>query len=270
MSWRCTWCGTEHETDDPPCDSCGHNAFAPVDEDLETVDTGTQYVWVCPNCGREHVRNNPPCSRCGNSSLEQTEPDYADVERDLDVPGWTEVARPYAPVLVVLVLVVALFATGIVPLSALPGIGESTVPDAPGDGVEAAGIDLERTEGIVHDRLDAERGEAAARDYDDGLAGIAEYENRRLVVEAYADDVVDPVGVDEFDHDCGDSRPAAVAIEGLEASIDGYDDEVALATAIETRLLEEADELATGQYDGEGLDVHVGPDGDVYVVYAVC
>lgn len=286
MKWRCTWCGEPHAEDDPPCDACGHNAFerAVVREGESestadaaagrTVDTGTTYVWTCPNCGRAHVKNNPPCSRCGNPELEKTEQDYADVDRDLATPSWLEIAKPYAPLFVVVGIVVLLFATGIVSPSILPGIGTPSPPDAPGEGTEAAGLDLETTEREIHNQLEAEREAAGeqSRTYDDGIAAYAEYRNRQLVVSEYGDD--DPGDTprpNEFDPDCGerDLLLGPLTVDGV--AIDDYADESAFAADLAEELLSSrfGNEVQSG-YDAEGIDVHVAPDDSVYVMYGIC
>ncbi|MFC4245709.1 hypothetical protein ACFOZ7_01610 [Natribaculum luteum] len=277
MKWRCTWCGKPHETNDPPCDNCGHGSFerAVVREpDLETVDTGPAYVWTCTDCGRDHVKNSPPCSRCGNPTLEKREQDYADVERDLETPSWLEVAKPYAPIIAVLAVVIGLFATGVVPLSMLPGIGTPTPPDAPGDGEVAAGLDLETVETEIYDRLEDERQteDAPTRAYDEGLAAFAEYRNRQIVV-AHVEDR-EPDDLPELS-DFGTSCSGDVAIGSSQVVADApaaYENESELAAAVASGLLENrayrAEALA--DRDAEAVDVHVGPDDEVFVTYVAC
>ncbi|QFU83780.1 hypothetical protein [Natronorubrum aibiense] len=274
MKWRCTWCGKPHAENDPPCENCGHNTFEkavvregdePTVPRTETVDTGTTYVWQCPNCGRQHVKNNPPCSRCGNPDLEKTEQAYDDVDRDLETPSWLEVARPYAPILLVFGVVVALFATGIIPLSIIPGLGAPSPPDAPGEGTQAAGIDLEATEREVHDRLEANRSGDASRTYDDDLAAYAEYMNRAFVAIEYEESRPEPVEPSDFGVDCR-GEPYAGQLPAGTLSIADYDDEAALADDVAAALRDSTDD---GDYDREGLDLHVA-DGTVYVFYATC
>ncbi|WP_049923282.1 hypothetical protein [Halopiger djelfimassiliensis] len=276
MKWRCTWCGKPHAENDPPCDNCGHNAFerAIVREGeregsdstaTQTVDTGTTYVWTCPNCGRDHVRNNPPCSRCGNPDLEKTEQRYDDVDRELDRPGWLEVAKPYAPFLAVIALVAALFITGIVPPSVLPGIGAPTPPEAPGNGSERAGIDLEATEQIVHERLEDSRQEP--RSYDPGLAAYAEYRNRAYVAKEYDDASPDAVAPGDFDTPCGGPVRGGLVPTGV--PIDEFEDEDDLADAV-AAILEPSDGGTAPEYTAEGLDLHVAPDDTVVGYYATC
>ncbi|TYT61147.1 hypothetical protein [Natrialba swarupiae] len=281
MKWRCSWCGKPHEENDPPCDSCGHNSFEkavvradekPASSSGKTVDTGTTYVWRCTDCGRDHVRNNPPCSRCHNHDLEKIEQTYDDVDDELETPSWLEVAKPYIPAFAVIGVVALLFATGIIPASILPGIGAPSPPDAPGEGADAAGIDLEATEGEIHERLEAERAaiDADSRAYDDGLAGYAEYMNRAFVMIDYEDERPDGVQPDDFGAECA-TRPTGGQLPLADGPISAFDDEGALAEAVADGLLESeiGDAVRTGS-DSEGVDLHVGPDGDVYVYYVAC
>ncbi|WP_226041512.1 hypothetical protein [Natrinema sp. DC36] len=295
MKWRCTWCGKPHAENDPPCDACGHNTFekavvraddggqsgteSGVDTDADfgseltesgTVDTGPDYVWACTNCGREHVRNTPPCSRCGNPDLERVEQIYEGLERDLETPSWFAVAKPYLPILVVMGVILVLFATGVISPSILPGIGPPSPPEAPGEGTEAAGIDLEATEGEIHDRLEDEREPAESRTHDDGLAAYAEYQNRGLVAMEFDGREPEDVDADEFDHACGDSRVASGRLTLTEVSAQNYSDESAFGDAIAGELLAEyGDGMLTG-FDAEGFDVHSAPNGDVFVFYTAC
>ncbi|WP_226006467.1 hypothetical protein [Natrinema salinisoli] len=286
MKWRCTRCGKPHAENDPPCDECGHNAFEKaivrVDEiDAQsdtgsepipsgTVETGPEYVWACTNCGREHVRNTPPCSRCGNPDLDRVERTYEGLERDLATPSWFEVAKPYLPVFAGIAIVIALFATGIVSPSILPGIGQPSPPDAPGNGSVEAGIDLEATERAIHDRLEEEREPSESRTYGTGLAAYAEYQNRLRVLSDFANETPDEPNSDAFDHRCGDTRPQEGPAVVTGVSVEDYPDEAELADGVVAELLSiYSDGIRTG-FDAEGVDVHVAPNGDIYVFYATC
>ncbi|GAB7017549.1 hypothetical protein [Halostagnicola bangensis] len=282
MTWRCAWCDEPHESNDPPCDSCGYNSFnrgEDAEADDGTVDTAPTYVWTCTNCGREHMRNSPPCARCGNHTLEKTRQTFEDVDNDLEVPGWLEVAKPYSPVIVVIALVVALFATGIVPLSVLPGVGT----DLPGEDTEAEGIDLEETALLVHERLTAEQeatGEAETDGggeldeplaYDDGLEEFATAENQRLVVDAYTDDDGgERANPAEFDLTC-EQEPRGYQLLA-DSSIEEYETESELADDVADELLErmETQDIERPEFDAEGIDIHVGPDGSILVLYTAC
>jgi len=283
VKWRCTWCGKPHDENEPPCDNCGHNKFEQAvvradeepaeDQSGRTVDTGPTYVWACPNCDREHVKNNPPCSRCGNPTLERVEQNYDDVDRDLETPSWIEVAKPYTPAFLLVGVVIALFATGIIPPSVLPGIGAPTPPDAPGESTEASGLDLALTEREIHEYLEAER-EASndlSRSYDDGLAVYAEYANRQSVRSDHTDDEIDGVPhPDEFGVDCGDTLPELLPFTTESIVVDEYDSEEELAADIAEGLLDsESGEAVRSGHETEGIDVHV-VDGQLYVMYGFC
>ncbi len=273
MSWRCTWCGRVYDDEEPAsCETCGRDSFEGVGEDAastdETVDTGVQYVWVCPNCDREHVKNNPPCSRCLNPTLEKRAPSYEDVERDLDVPSWLEVAKPYTPIIIGFVLIVALFASGILPLSLLPGIGD----EVPGSADETNGIEHAAVEAEIHDRLEAHREAegAPSREYDDGLATYAEEYNQRLVTTQHTDREPARPDHETFDLPC-ESQPSVGPFVSEEGYIDDFDSSAELGAALTDGLLESefAANLESSE-EYEGIDVHVGPDGGVYVLYATC
>lgn len=274
MKWRCTWCGKPHGEDDPPCDDCGHNAFekAVVREgdaesaaaSADTIDTGPSYVWACSECGRDHVKHNPPCSRCGHPTLEKTEQTYDDVETDLETPGWLATAKPYTPILAVVIVVGALFATGIVSPAMLSGASEPTPPDAPGSGTQAAGIDLEETESLIHDRLEADRGEP--RTYNDGLAAYAEYHNRGHVAVKYDDAEVKRVSLNDFGVECRGAVDEGSLPYSL--SLENHDDESELAAAI-VEVMRLSDIATDTRFETEGMDLHAIGDS-VYVYYAAC
>lgn len=295
MKWRCTWCGKPHAENDPPCDNCGHNTFekAIVREgeaetersespraassdpavdtgvtETETVDTGTTYVWRCRDCGRDHVKYNPPCSRCGNHALEKTEQSYDDVERDLEPTSWLEVAKPYSPILLVFGLIVALFATGIVSPSIIPGVGQPSPPDAPGEGAQVAGIDLEETEPEIHDRLEDVRD--GDRSYDEnGLAAYAEYRNRAYL--AADDDGESPEAVkpSDFGADCRNDGDVNAVIVSYTVAVETFDDESELADALTERLVDDVPQMTATGFASEGLDLRF-VDGQLYVFYATC
>lgn len=291
MKWRCTWCGKPHESNDPPCDSCGHNVFEEavvradesddstvdstvdelqdIDPETGTVETGTTYVWRCQDCGRDHVKFNPPCSRCGNHDLEKTEQHYDDVEHDLDTPSWLEVAKPYLPVFAVVGIVFALFATGIVSPSIIPGLGPPSAPDAPGDDAAAAGLEFETVETEVYAQLEAERSEP--RTADAGLADFAEYFNRLNVAAEYgtADQQPELVEPADFGVSCtAEPSGGPLSLENHDPT--AYDDEADLADAIATAILEAYDDETTSGAELEGLDIHETPEESLSVFYATC
>ena len=281
MEWRCEWCEKPHAEDDPPCRSCGHGTFErAVVPEPEPVDTGPTYVWACTECDREHVKNSPPCSRCGNPHLAKTEQTFEDVERDLDTPSWVAVAKPYSPIIVGIVLVFALFGTGVVSPSILPGIGGDDVemPDAPGDDEIANGLDLGTVETAVFEGLEAERRsvDAPSRERHDDVDDAAEFSNKVMVLERHGGEY-EPPDEGSLGLPCsGDSLEFRELLLRSDLSVDDFENESALADAVVDQAVPDApdsvdDELTvSSEYEYDCIDVHVEPDGAVSVGYAAC
>lgn len=273
MEWRCAWCGKPHEEDDPPCDSCGHGSFErAVVREPETIDAGPDFVWACQSCGREHVKYSPPCSRCGDPSLEKREATYENVSADLSVSSYAELSKPYLPIVAVFVVLAALVGTGVISIPTL-AFGPS-IPDAPGEGERAAGLDLADVEERVHERLEATRRDrgAASRTHDSGLDSLATYFNRDRVRTAHGEESVGDPDVGDFDLSCSRTITVYPATFRDAAALDAYEDESQLAEAIARHLRSQprTERILFSSHSSEGVDVHVGPDGTVYVYYAVC
>ncbi len=157
-------------------------------------------------------------------------------------------------------------ATGVVSVPTLSR-SESTSPappDAPGTGTEAAGIDLEATEELVHDRLERDR--RHSRSNDPSLAAYAEYYNRAYLAIEYDDANVEAVSLNDFGLECHGTLQEGRIPSTL--SLSNYDDEAALADGVADRLQSRGVDTGS-EYDIEGLDLHV-VDGTVYVFYAAC
>lgn len=262
MAWECDDCGTRSTS--PPCDECGSEA-----------GEYTGFVWICGDCGRQSAKNNPPCPRCGGMDLEQRRPDYGDLDDEVSVPGYAQLAKPLVPLFLVVAVVVALFATGVVPLPedldvALNG---PRVVDAPGSSDEAGGLNLSDVESGVLDRVDdyrAERG-ADALSRDGTLADMATFANQREVAREY-DGGRTVGGLRDFSPGC---RPAVFLLgstDGGGATIDDFESESAAAGALFDVLVADTEGSATltDAADGHAVDVHVAPDGRIYAAYAVC
>ncbi|WP_181691140.1 hypothetical protein [Natronomonas sp. LN261] len=271
MKWQCAWCGREYDSEDPPCGTCGHEVFEPVSAGSASPFESGSLVWVCTNCGREHVKHSPPCSRCGNHVLEKREAGSADLSEDVSIPGYLSVGKPYLFGIVAVLVLVGLVLAGVVPL---PGLtGPPAPPDAPGDADTSAGLDLAVVEAELHGSLDAERAAAgsAQRARGDGLDAFAEYATRHRVADRYDpeyDGTVPDFGA--FDPQCGTSPTFGIAEPDVD--ITAYDGESAVAEALADRLLSNGDvrEAALDDRRAEGIDVHVGPDGTVFVGYLAC
>ncbi|MFC4407061.1 hypothetical protein [Haloarchaeobius iranensis] len=262
MAWECDECGTRSTS--PPCDECGseHGEY-------------TGFVWVCPECGRQSTKNNPPCPRCGGMDLEQRRPDYSDIDAETAVPGYAQLAKPLVPLFLVVAVVVALFATGVVPLPedldvALNG---PRVVDAPGSADQAGGLNLSDVESGILDRVDdyrAERGgDALSRD--DTLADMVTFANQRQVATSYDGGSVRG-GLRDFSPDCQPAIYLLGSTDSEGATVDDFERESAAAQALFDVLVSNTEGSATlaDATDAHATDIHVAPDGRIYAAYAVC
>ncbi len=271
MKWRCSWCGREYDSEDPPCETCGNETFEPASEDDASPFESGALVWACTNCGREHVKHSPPCSRCGNHDLEKREAEGVELD-DVSSPGYLEVGKPYLAGIAIVVGLVALVVTGVVPFPGFGGPPEP--PDAPGDGDRSSGLDLNAVETAIHDRFETERDAAgsASRTFGaDGTGAYIEYRTRHRVAAEYDpgyDGSMPDAGA--FDLRC-ESQPA-LGVATPAVDIDRFDDEPAFAEAIADELLADEDvrETVLAERNTEAITVHVAPDGTVFVGYMTC
>jgi hypothetical protein len=271
VKWQCAWCGREHDAEDPPCETCGHEEFERIEEDSTSPFGSGSLVWVCPNCGREHVKHSPPCSRCGNHSLEKREADDVDLSGEVTSPGYLSVGKPYLVGVLAVVAVVGLVLAGVIPL---PGVaGPPAPPEAPGDADRSGGLDLAAVETELHARFDDERTAAgiAERARGEGLDAYAEYATRHRVAERYDPDYDGSVpDFGAFEPRC--SASPAFGIAEPDVDVSAYDGEAALAGALADGLLSNdgVREAVLADRGAEGIDVHVAPDGAVFVGYISC
>lgn len=264
MEWRCEWCGKPHESDDPPCDNCGHSSFERAVVPAKDISEGQQeaaIVWECTACGREHPKHSPPCSRCGNSTLEKSRLELDDDE--LTSPGYLDLVTPRYVVAAVVTLLVAGFVLfGLIGTSALPGLGDST----PGDPDELDGMALGPAEDQFLDAFNDHRAEAdsTALDRDDELDDIATTLNRGQVELLYEDEPFEPgMTVARLRDTCG----ASPTTEAFAVEPDTIDGDVAGAM-IDARADEDGLVTATG--DQFGIDTHAGPDDRLIATVIVC
>lgn len=269
MTWRCVWCGREHETDDPPCKTCGHEAFEPVDESTSPFESES-LVWVCENCGREHVKNAKICTRCSHPSLEKRRPE-TEFTDELSTPSYLSVGWPYLLGVAIVVSVVALALTGVIPV---PGVGGPPAPpEAPGESERAAGLDLDTVEAELHARFAEVRAEEGAdeRTHDDGLDALATYLLAHEVASEHDPEYDGEMpSVREFGPSCDGELSAAVT--ELEIDPAAHDSEASLAEAIADSLLEDPayERAVTDDRQTESVAIHIGPENTVYVSYLVC
>jgi len=305
--WACSECGRTHQRNNPPCSRCGAMSFererrvydgtgtdwdGSADEgsggrdDRDTTaetageaqpDSRTMTSWICTDCGRQHTRNNPPCSRCGGMEFERHEQRFDDAETA--TVGWLEVVDAkvvlgFAGALVMLALLVGP-ALG---LFTLPGTGPPTVEDVPGEDEQVGGVALADVERSFVADLGERQAAGTDLAYDDGLSAMAAYTNRRVVKSVYADG--NPPSREEIE----DAFPGVeacseqVAVDTFDAGgsvggtpADSFDSADAMAAALVDAYLAENGGGSVQATDGFGAaDVHVGPDGRVFVTVVVC
>lgn len=279
MEWRCAWCGKPHESDDPPCDNCGHNKFEKAVEQVAANGQAQGSVWVCPDCGRQHQKHSPPCSRCGTLTLEQR--DVSELDDPLDDIGtrWRDVVEPkYVAGYVAvgaLLLVLALGFLGVIPL---PGFGEPAIPDAPGQADTAGNRSLDAVERETVVALNERRQNASVvvLGTDDTLGGMAAYYNKAVVDARYGDgEGPDSDALNRFDPDCA-TRPVLVHDGSVTENGDALFAEASGPDAVAVDLVSvlegnpRFDDLLDADQDAVGVDVHVGPDGSVFVTVVAC
>ncbi|WP_336337291.1 toprim domain-containing protein [Haloarcula brevis] len=282
MKWRCEWCGKPHEENDPPCDNCGHGTFeeAVTQVNHEVVEGGPR--WVCLDCGRQHQKNSPPCKRCGGSNFERrTGPPEDDPLDDIKT-GWLDVLEAkYVLGYVAVALVLGVLLLGLVAGVPLPGFAADTPAGPPqtaspaGSGDTVGPLSLAAVEQRYLDVYNARRsgvgGGTVARN--GSLDDAAAYYNKGRVDARY-DNAEPPTreGVTRFPLPC--DRPVVVSYEvaydRTPQSLDQFESETALATALVDSYFERGNRIYAAEGGLVGLDIHVGPDERVFVTYVLC
>jgi hypothetical protein len=280
MEWRCEWCGEPQSANDPPCPNCGHGTFEEVDDPTDDQQDVTTSVWVCTSCGREHPKHSPPCSRCGNMEFEHRERDLEAIEAELDVGGYLDVASPrYLVGFIIAAVAIAVLALGVAGVIDLPGAGGEvpSVADVPGNDTIVDGYELDVVEDAYVAELNARRAEGGQPRLEraSALDTVARYANRRRVAEVYEDR--EPVAGDELaqvaNPDCGDTIQWQKTDVALDRQDDGSLADVDSPTDLAAMLvdaMERRDGLPQSSNDAVGVDVHVGPDGRLFVTQMSC
>ncbi|MEY7849894.1 hypothetical protein AB7C87_11935 [Natrarchaeobius sp. A-rgal3] len=206
--------------------------------------------------------------------LERREQRFDDEDVVVPSASYLSAAKQYAPLILLFTVVIGITTTGVVTLGMLPGHGPPAPPDAPGESETAAGLEFEDVEHQVHDHLEAEREQrdVGSRSYDTELASLATHLNRNEVRSAHGDEPTGEIRPEEFGLSCSRTITVFPLVLAGDVGIDAYEDESELAETIETTLrLDRALERELfATHSEEALDVHVGPEGSVYVLYATC
>lgn len=281
MEWRCAWCGKPHETDDPPCDNCGHYKFEKAIERVNAGNGSSQGpVWACTDCGREHQKHSPPCSSCGNTMLEKRQPDYSDLD-DLGGTSYLDVLEPkYAAgylAVTVLAAILVLSTTGVVDVLGVND-GNPTVSNVPGNGTMVAGLSVADVEAAYITEMNERR---VANGYqrlevDGHVEDVASYHNKKRVKADYAGGSTpsERQREESFGDACSNVMYLAELVlhtsEFDGESLDEYDSERELGTALVDAYQRKYSGFSTPTRGVIGVDVHVAPDETTYVVQYTC
>jgi ribosomal protein L44E len=293
--WACSDCGRAHPRNNPPCSRCGGMTFEreervfDADDDWDDrestgpdpeVGSDTMTTWVCTECGRSHPRNNPPCSRCGAMSLEQREERFDDV--GAGGGGWRsaidwKVGLGFVGALVLLTLIVGP-AMGVFDL---PGEGPPAVEGVPGEADSHGGVSLSAVERSFVDQLRAGEGtgDGGELTWNRELAGVATYRNRWTVKTTYTDaerPTPRPLLEAVSNVDSCDAEDVSFVEFDTPATLqgtptDGFGSADAMAAALVADYAGEDGTVDVAAPAGQAAaDVHVGPDGRVFVTVFLC
>jgi hypothetical protein len=296
VKWRCEWCGKPHAENDPPCDNCGHSEFEKAvvpaaPEGDETTSDAYGYVWVCTECGNDHPKNTPPCDRCGHDTFERQEIEFDEDEVMNEMLGGSETSStPSADVgyldvldaklvvafiaVVGLVVVIGLGTVGIVDLSRY-GIGPSPGP-VPGNATTAGSLSLAEVEAAYVSELNERRADGGFDELtrDDQIADAARFANQQRVRAAYGDG--SPANEEEIGSRIGDACGGRILVDEFEVETDldtdstAFESERALARALLDASGRSGGAFVEPDRGRTGVDVHVAPDGTVYVLQYAC
>ena len=274
MDWRCEWCGKPHESNDPPCDNCGHGSFEKAvvrQTDLTEEGPESTKLWVCTECGREHTKHSPPCGRCGAANLELQE--TAVDESELSAPGYLDLLTPaYAVALVLVIFLAGYFVVGVTGLANVPGFPADGPPqvDAPGNESSLDGVALADVEGAYLDGYNDRRVDTGSDRLErtDGLDDIATYYNKRWVVAEYEDGQLPPDReLSELLRTECERQPVLLTFphdSPGDADADGLADDILIEwVGPDNRGLDRPGDVT-------GVDIHAAPNGRLYVTQVLC
>jgi ribosomal protein L40E len=279
-SVRDLWVEDDGEPPEGDWETAGEEPTSEGDGQVEAAEaaTDTMTTWVCTECGRSHPRNNPPCSRCGSMHLERREERFDDV--GARGGGWVDavdgkVALGFGAV----VLLAALVVGPAMGTFDLPGQGPPTVEDVPGESASVGGVDLSAVERSFVDELSAARSERGAGElsWNRELGLFATYQNRWDVKAAYQGGArPSEEGLREAYRSVDSCDSGDIVQEAFDAATvggtpaEGFDAADAMAAALVDDYLEQPGDVVAASNDAAGVDVHVGPDGRVFVTVAYC
>lgn len=268
MPWLCESCGGEHVAAVDQCRYCGYDSLTEVaEENLAENEYSTEQRWQCGTCGRLHPKNRTLCSECGSGPLSQTAVRFYDVET---ARGRLAAVRPYIPGLVAIavVLVLAVVAIG----GLVPDLLGPEIPEAPGDGESAHGLDLTVVEDELIDQLGDKQTDAGSPTLtatSGPIDSVATHHTRNMVRhESYG---YTPGGtsfgqlVDDWDVECGTigafiwHHPASEPVPNSEAELA----ELIISESRDAQAYHET-------WDTAAAEVHAAEDGGLYATVTFC
>jgi len=226
---------------------------------------GDGFEWRCEHCGERTPKNNPPCSNCGGMSMEKAPlNDERDVREAEALAGTSRRA---------------ILGYGAAGAAAILGGGyfiwdaltPPEIPEAPGNADAAGGISLVAAADAVLAGVNDARSEALTEV--DRVRSAARYATAYTVVEGDAGSARELFQrLDEFRIGRFQFVRRVITGDAGTRGIETFADADELAAAVVDSLLG-TDEvrafLANERFANAGVDVHVDPEGDVYVAVVV-
>jgi len=255
MAGRCTECGHYHHSG-PPCDNCGAMSFTPAED-----------VKACAECGAIHRDESPPCNECGSMGFRKVNPDDLDDSHDQDDDGGIPSPSTHSRRTVLYGLgIVGVLGAGYYAISSSDDYPTKEVAGKPD---KAAGIRFETVEtevlGLMNDKRASQSQENLSRP--ENVDAFAEYWCKTRVEEGK------DVAHEEFDGDFNvDSYHGFTNRFTYDhgSRIAYYNSADQLAQEVFENLENDEEgnrEMTNYEWTKVGIDLHAGPDGDVF--YAV-
>ena len=231
---------------------------------VDAEDAGG-FEWECEHCGERTPKNNPPCSNCGGMSMEKVPLNGArDVQEAEALAGTSRRT---------------VLAYGAAGAAAVVGGGyfiwdaltPPAIPDASGNADAAGGISLAAAADAILAGVNDERSAALAEV--ERVQSAARFATAYTVVEGESGSARELFQrLDEFRIGRFQFVRRVITGDAGTRGIETFADADELAAAVVDSLLG-TDEvrafLANERFANAGVDVHVDPEGDVYVAVVV-